>query len=156
MPRKSPTDRSRPLAEPRPVTSAVIASTASSSDNQRVRRARWRPWLRRKFIDFHGTSSTIATSTIPWAIATQRPDAVPAATAPTPLAKATSSAASRARLVIRGGGARMTGLAPGARHPALGYLGGDHPSVLGAHCAAPAAVGPAAVGPAAAGTRSSR
>src|SRR4029450_4214633 len=73
-------------------------------------------------IDFHGTNSTTATPTIPWATATQRPDAVPAATAPTPLANAISSAASRARLVIRGGGARMTGLAPGARHPAIGYL----------------------------------
>src|SRR4029450_13809106 len=73
-------------------------------------------------IDFHGTNSTTATPTIPWATATQRPDAVPAATAPTPLANAISSATSRARLVIRGGGARMTGLAPGARHPAIGYL----------------------------------
>src|SRR5215211_7450722 len=120
MPWKPPTDRSRPLAEPRPVSSAVTASAASSSDSQRLRRARRRP--RRTIIDFHGTSSTTATPTTPWATATQRPDAVPAATALTPLANATSSATSRARLVIRGGGARITGLAPGARHPAIGYL----------------------------------
>jgi hypothetical protein len=54
-------------------------------------------------IDFHGTSTT-ATPTTPWTTATQRPDAVPAATAPTPLGNATSGATSRARLVIRGGG----------------------------------------------------
>src|SRR4029450_9395289 len=96
------------------------ATPASTSDPQRLRRWRRRP--RRTIIDFHGTSSTTATPTIPWATATQRPDAVPAATAPTPLANATISATSRARLVIRGGGARMTGLAPGARHPAIGYL----------------------------------
>src|SRR4029450_199751 len=96
------------------------ATPASTSDPQRLRRWRRRP--RRTIIDFHGTSSTTATPTTPWATATQRPDAVPVATAPTPLANATSSAASRARLVIRGGGARMTGLAPGARHPAIGYL----------------------------------
>src|SRR3712207_7569195 len=50
---------------------------------------------------FHGISRTSATALRPCAITIHRPRAEPVATAPTPAAKVSSSAASTVRLVIR-------------------------------------------------------
>src|SRR6266511_1231184 len=99
MPRTPPTERTRPVAYPRPASSAVTASAASTSETQRLGRARRSPYRITRL--FHGTSRTTAMAATPWAITTHRPPEEPAATAPIPVAKSSRSATSSARLVRR-------------------------------------------------------
>ncbi len=89
-----------------PASSVVTARAARSSDSQRVRRARRRPW--RTTRPFHGISSTTANPATPWAITTHRPPVDPDDTAPTPVASASSNATSSARFVRRPAGPRRT------------------------------------------------
>ena len=98
----------------------VNASTASSRDAQRLRRARRRP--RRTTVLFHGMSRTTVIAATPCPMTTHRPDTEPLATAPIPVANAMRRATSRVRLVMRGGGARVI-VAPGVVRARLCDIG---------------------------------
>ena len=95
------------------------ANTASSSDSQRLRRARRSP--PRTTRDFHGMSSTTAIPQIPWPMATQAPSGEPIATVATPVPKANSSTTSSAWFVCRPGGrsSLCSGLWDGRTSPLL-------------------------------------
>src|SRR5205807_9217749 len=100
------TERTSPVAYPKPASSAVAASGARSRETQRLGRARRRPARTTRL--FHGISSVTATATTPCASTIQRPRTDPVATAPTPVANASASATNRARFVARPEGRLIT------------------------------------------------
>src|ERR671936_431266 len=93
----------------------TVTGTRTGSDVDSHRDGGRRSNPRRTTRLFHGTSSTSATAATPCATTTQRPRGDPVATAPAPVANASTSAANSARLVRRPDGVHL--MAPPAGSP---------------------------------------
>jgi hypothetical protein len=90
-----------PPAWASPAATATSTSTPKATDAHRPAPDRLaRP--RRTTTDFQGARTSTASPARPWATTTGRPQPVPAANASPPVARATTSMISRARLVRRG------------------------------------------------------
>ena len=101
---RPPTERRSPVLWATPATTTPTVSTPSVTEANRLSRCRRRP--ARTIRPFAGASTTTSAATAPCARTIHRPRALPVATAPTPVAKASVSATSRLRFVTRAGRGR--------------------------------------------------